>query len=72
MEAVSQHQMMADVARADPQSKVFQGTGSKSKMPGEPWLGLLPCWDQGVVLIGFAGAQQPWKPAVPAGKPLLH
>ncbi len=39
--------------------KVLQSTSSKSKMPGDPWHGLWPCRDQGVIPMGFAGAVQP-------------
>ncbi len=29
-------------------------------MPGDPWHDLWPCRDQGVIPVGFAGANQPW------------
>ncbi len=29
-----------------------------SKMPGDPWHGLWPCRDHGVIPVGFAGAVQ--------------
>ena len=40
--------------------KVIQSTGSKSMMPGDPWHGLWPCRDQGLIPVGFARAVQPW------------
>ncbi len=49
---------MVEFARAN-FSHVVQGTSLKSKMPGQPWRGLWPCWDQGVIPVGFARAVQP-------------
>ncbi len=45
-------------ARVNP-SKVIQSTSFGSKMPGDPWHGLLPCRDQGLIPVGFAMAVQP-------------
>ncbi len=36
-----------------------QNTSSKREMPGEPWRGLWPCRDQGVIPMDFVGVVQP-------------